>query len=389
MKNNENLSLNEVLKAGSWITRNFPRAVDWFNLIKNKLLGKAAIALAALSIVGCTTIVRLINTLPDIPPTPRPPVVSEPLPTSQPTVAATSIPTPSPSPTPTPLVIPIPTVKPNCIPKPSQELVTLLYKGECPKYMELLDFYGEGEVNAPGDKKLCAVKWGSGDQRTAWRLGYGLGRQGMRLQRFGDNWLQFDPGRGCTDAYGRHSEDCVTVYTHPDPNEKDPEFSWGGYSKPDYCEDIPVPTATPAGPIDPRGASCSCQVICTARFLGWNDREGIPPTTVIGGQASIDITCRQAQFPGDQRGQPVDRSSGPEWCEPSENPVLWDINIPGGVEAKVGGDGYRLDLKNLEAGSYSIRVRPNPNAVYKNGDSIQLCPWEHNDSVKDFVEFSL
>lgn len=161
-------------------------------------------------------------------------------------------PTPAPEPTATPTRTPVvsapptPTAAPSmCAPRPGDAPVSLIQNGGCPRYMEPLDFEGEGNVNAPGNKRLCAVKAGEGNRRTAWRLGYGLGRQGMQLTRFGDAWLQFDPGRGCTDAYGRHFEDCFTPYQHPEGPTA--PYTWGGYEVPTFCDEVP-PAPTP-GPI--------------------------------------------------------------------------------------------------------------------------------------------
>jgi hypothetical protein len=179
----------------------------------------------------------------------RPPVVIEPTPT--PTLqGATATPTPTPAgsePSPTPT--PVPPVA-GCVPKPPASPVTLIYRGGCPRHMEPLAFEGEGNVPPTG---ACAVRAGEGNGRTSWRLGYGLGRQGMKLENFEGVWLQWDSGRGCTDAYGRHFPDCQTLYQHPEP---DAEFSWGGYTRPMFCDQMPTPTVPPTATPTP-GQGCA------------------------------------------------------------------------------------------------------------------------------------
>ena len=169
-------------------------------------------------------------------PAPRPTPDGTPAATPTPSPAPVQTATPGPTPTPAP---PAPTPG-TCVPKPGSEPVTLIYRGACPRYMEPLDFAGEGNVPASG---ACAVKAGEENRRTAWRLGYGLGRQGMLLEQFGAVWLQHDPGRGCTDAYGRHFPDCKTLYEHPE-GETAP-YTWGGYVVPTFCGTEPTPTPTP------------------------------------------------------------------------------------------------------------------------------------------------
>ncbi len=404
----DGVSLDEVIKAGSWLQRNIGRAIGWFNYFKSKFVAKSATVLLLTSFLGGCQLVRIIGNLPDIPVPPgvptRPPVVSvTPTPSPEPRIDPTQTPIPSPTVTPSPLSSatpsPIPSPTPFCIFRPDNEPVTIAYRGNCPKH--LTDLTWNTPV-PPGFDKVCGLNWGRWDiDNTAWRLGKGSGsepqkfplviRKGVYMQ------LEITNGKEkCIDALGRTFTNCDHL-VEVGPEYEDPiheQYAASGYLEPPYCEDqiqaTPTPMATPGPSPTPsnRTNHCTCQVICTARFLGWNDNQGLPPTAVIGGQASIDITCRQAQFPGDQRGQPVDRSNGPEWCEPRENPVLWDISTPG-VREHFGNDGYRLDLQDLQSGNYSIRVRPNPNAVYRNGEPIALCPWGHNDSVKDFVEFGL
>lgn len=162
----------------------------------------------------------------------------------------------------------------------------------------------------------------------------------------------------------------------------------------------PVPSATPTPTLEPTAApsatptptpvssSCTCQVVCTLYWLGWNNRPGLPPNVVVGGNGSGDVTCRQAQHPGDQRGQPMDRSAGPKWCEPARDPVTFDVSVPGGVGWSVENDGYRIDLRNLKEGSYRIEAKPNPHAVYRNGTPVTLCGWGHG-SQRTVLEFIL
>lgn len=340
----------------------------------------------------------------------RPPVVTEPTPSPEPTPAPSATPSPtpetatptlSPAPvqtaTPTPAVTPTASVPPTptpgtCVPKPGTEPVTLIYRGACPRFMEPLDFAGEGNVPASG---ACAVKAGEENRRTAWRLGYGLGRQGMLLEQFGAVWLQHDPGRGCTDAYGRHFPDCKTLYEHPE-GETAP-YTWGGYVVPTFCgtEPTPTPTGGPTPtPLPTTGESCvaadgsGCTLVCTVAFLGWNDRPGLPPGVEVGGEARLDITCRRATQPGDSRGQPVDRF-GPEWCEPNNDPVTWIVSAPGGVGQREFNDGYGLALSNLQPGDYKVSVAPNKGALDRKGQPIQWCSWGHGSSTKTAIEFEV
>lgn len=270
-----------------------------------------------------------------------------------------------------------------------------------PSWQAPIEFEGEWDTKKlPGYRAYGMAK--AGDRSSAvpsylpWRAGYGLARQelviavinGVPVLR--DN----DPlHAGCIDGTGAWwPGDCSAIYSHPEG----PTAPWTylGHPVPSFCGNEPTPGPTPSGPTPtpkPRDESCAayCQVACSVRFLGFNDNPGLPPNVVVGGHASADITCRQAQFPGDQRGQPADRSSGPEWCEPERDPVIWEYDIPAGVEVRVGNDGYRLDLSGLQAGSYSIRVKPREGALDRKGEPIQQCGWGHNSSVKTTLEWSL
>lgn len=280
----------DVVKSIGWFARNLPTVFAWVKYIGEKMkptakssAGPAAVIL--MSIVmggGCGTFFRIVGNLPDIPPPPTatptfappPDVTATPLPPPGPTSPSTPSPSPTPTPVPAPTVTPSPspvpppptstpttpssTPTPVCIPRPGPNPVTLIYKGGCPRYMEVLDFEGEGNNNMPDSQKTCGIRNGEGNGRTAWRLGFGLGRQHMELQRFGDAWLQFDPGRGCTDAYGRHFADCFTLYTNPD--YPDAAYGWGGYSEPaSFCGDAtPTPvTPVPVTPVPTSNPSCA------------------------------------------------------------------------------------------------------------------------------------
>lgn len=197
-----------------------------------------------------------------------------------------------------------------------------------------------------------------------------------------------DGDRPAQEGYGRNITPSRTVIV-PEGVDHDQPWKRASICGPRPCPPPPAPTPATPTPEGPRGSACTCQVICTAMHLGWNDNKGVPEHVVAGGHATVDITCRQAQSPGDQRGQPVDRSNGPLWCEPAKDPVAWSISVPAGVDYEVGGDGYRLDMKNLQAGDYRIKVTPRIGAVYKNGEPVRECGWGHNSSVSDELTFTV
>lgn len=128
--------------------------------------------------------------------------------------------------------------------------------------MEPLDFEGEGAVQSPAGYSLCAIKAGFGDGRTAWKLGMGLGRQGMVLFSMGGAQVQWHTNAGrqyCVDAYGRSFPDCDRIYPS-EPLEFYPYgergvYEVGGYPVPEYCSDIPQPT--PIGPTPTPNPSCA------------------------------------------------------------------------------------------------------------------------------------
>jgi hypothetical protein len=317
---------------------------------------------------------------PSATPTPAPATAT---PTTAPTVVQ-----PTRQPTPAPTAAPA-TPSGGCVDASNapETPVSIAQAGGCRRWQEPVEF--EGEFENPSGLPLCAAR--SGDRRegrrTSWLLGYGMGRQGMQLVNACGGWLQRNPGRtGYTDALGRRFEDNCSLYENPEDGPRSP-WTWGGYSQPELCPTPTVATPPPATPA-PRGGSCTCEVVCTVAFLGWNDRAGLPPNVVPGGRASVDVTCRQAQFEGDQRGQPVDRSSGPEWCEPARDPVEFVVSVPDGVRWGAENDGYRLDLSNLQAGGYRIEAQPNRHAVYRNGEPVKLCGWGHG-SQRTVLEFEV
>lgn len=357
---------------------------------------------------------------------PRPPVVTEPTPASPtpnptptppsvpspglttPTATPTHAPTPTPGPTVTPAPVPpdvTPTPAPcNAPPPPPETPVSLAFPGRCPRGFEPLAFEGESGFEErtstkPAGHVLCAAisqQRGDGFRgSTAHKLGEGIARGGMLLVNVGGKYLQ-KQDLGCTDAYGRYFPDCVNLYQH-DEGPTAP-YTWGGYSLPMECPATPTPTV--AGPTPTRaptpitGESCAtpdgigAQVVCTVAFLGWNDRAGIPPTVVVGGEAVLDITCRRSTSVGDGRGQPVDRF-GPEWCEPERDPVVWSIRTPGGVNVREFNDGYGLALDNLQAGSYRIEVAMRRDAMDRKGHPIVFAPWGHGSSTRTVLEWEI
>lgn len=197
-------------------------------------------------------------------PTPAPSASpAPPSPTATPTPSPTPVNPGTPTPSATPTSAPPPSPTPFCVQRPGPAPVTLAYRGRCPRGMRELDFAGEcSNYPPPGYDRLCAVDVGTGNAATPWRLGFGLGRQGcgddaMKLRNFNGAWLQFNPGRDCTDALGRHfvGADCQMLYANSQDGDRSP-WTWGGYEVPTFCEDRPVPptpapTAGTPGPTAP------------------------------------------------------------------------------------------------------------------------------------------
>lgn len=419
----------DAVKAAGWLERNVPRIFGWIRFWKRGK-AKTALVMIAVTMLGCASWgakewatagaivgagVKIIGGLPDIPeppgeatatptPTPsRPPVITEPTPT--PTIEPTPLPTATSTPEPSPTVPPSrPTGAPvpGCmnLSEPPAHAVPIFTGQPCRRAQGFVPVYAKDgtqgcirqwvcdEVNErckPGDDCFSPLRriQASLDNGSVYRCAPGEGA--------GPEFICDGEDRPGQEAYGRniHADRTVIV---PEGVDHDQPWKRASICGPKPCPATPEPTPTVAGPTPPpgggpRGDRCTCQVACSVRILGWNDNAGLPPYIVPGGQFSADITCRQAQYPGDQRGQPVDRSNGPEWCEPSKNPVEFDISSPTSYE--VGNDGYRVDFHHIEAGAYRISVTPNPRAVYRNGEPITACGWGHNDSVKTVLEFEV
>lgn len=236
------INIVEVAKAGGWLARNIPTIIKWFKFLKAKKKEAKLVVLVALA--SSTLACGLIDwsNLPNIP---LPPVRVTSTPTVQPTVEPTQVPTatasPQPgfTPTPTNTPIPEPTEPPSCLAKPSAEPVSIKQTPRCSRGFEPLAFQD--------DPTLCAVKAGEGNERTSWRLGYGLYNQGMKLVMVGNKLLQFNEGRGYTDALGRYYPDGVNLYQHPEGYEA--PWTWGGYKVPEFCaEATPTPLPIPGVP---------------------------------------------------------------------------------------------------------------------------------------------
>lgn len=198
-------------------------------------------------------------------PTPRPTVTPAPSPTHGP--APTATPTSTTAPTATPTAVP--TAAPPCFeaPPPPSVPVSLAFPGSsCPRGFERI----ESDASVSGSV-LCVVKSqcdrdgsagcrepsGRTVVRPAWKLGYDLNAGHRVLQRFGDAWLAFDGGRGCTDAYGRHfpeSGGCQNLYVHPEGPTA--PWSYNGFALPLLCPD-PIPAPTP----DPPPTTASCEAV--------------------------------------------------------------------------------------------------------------------------------
>lgn len=331
-------------------------------------------------------------------PSPQPTPPSTPTPgVTIPTAAPTSTPTPQPEPTVTP--VPVPPVN-GCIDASNapETPVSLAMPGGCKRWTEAVEWQDHPDFRNPSGLPLCAAI--SQDRtdlgRTSWRLGHGLGplASNFELVNACGAWLQHHKRLDYyTDRLGRRFNGDCSLYQNEEDGPRSP-WTVGGYSSPQACPTPTVPTPAPPTPGPTTGESCTmpdgtgCTVVCTVAFLGHNDRPGMPAGVEVGGSARLDITCRRATQPGDSRGQPVDRF-GPEHCEPSSNPVLWEYSVPGGVDVREFNDGYGLALDNLQAGTYRIEVKPKRDALDRKGQPITWCPWGHGSSTRTVLEFSL
>lgn len=256
----EPLKPEEVVKFGDQMRKLFGWVKKLFGGAK-KTATIIAICILPLVLTACETvraIVRVVNSIPIPEPNPRPTEIPTPFPNPIPTSTPTR--TPNVVYTPTPSPVPTVTPTPFCIPRPSNEPVGLNF---CTKTDIELPF--RDEITHSG--ALCGLNYGVGNANTAWRLGYGLAKQGMRVAIVNGKRLQFNEGRGYTDKLGRYFPDGMNIYVHPE-GESAP-YTWGGYLVPPFCEDqpsIPVPTATP-GPIN---ASCE-PVVNLEHFMAPGD----------------------------------------------------------------------------------------------------------------------
>lgn len=313
---------------------------------------KRAIVLLAIISAGCTAAkigtavgilgagVRIIGGLPSVPP---PPCV-EPnhvwsdeakgcvpvTPTVAPTATSSPgapIPTPTltpppPLPTSTPGAVtpaPPPTLPPpaaGCAIDPGPEPVSIRQVPRCMRGYEPLDFQD--------DPTLCGVKAGSGDSRTAWRLGYGVFRQNLTLAMVHGNLLQYDEGRGYVDATGRYFPDGIHLYEHPEGPTA--PYSHGGYVVPAYCS-AATPAPTPgATPLPGTSDECARAISMNAHFLvGGGGCHAASPTGDGRVKCVLDSTLRPICDPEHQ-----DNWNDPNLCgRCSHDP---DYNSPAGAQ---------------------------------------------------------
>ena len=344
-------------------------------------------------------------------PTPRPSAAPTATPTQgTPTSTPTAVNTATPTPTPTASVPPTPTPAGHCMlggppwtrPAPPSVPVPVLgtFGERCPAGFRRVGPDRSGQLG-------CVIDWAcaAGTNGRSPAEGAAISLRHDHLVIDSDGYIRdVDNGVPCAmDAWGRKvcaGEIREALW------EGRPEKWWAQHAACDPVACAPEPTPAPtAGPPPPStGESCvapdgsGCSLVCTVAFLGWNDREGIPPTVVVGGAARLDVTCRRATSHGDSRGQPVDRF-GPEHCEPDGDPVAWRVETPRGSWTsaerdrpswlRVFNDGYGLDLDDLQPGGYRIEVTMNRAARDRKGQPLTFCGWGHGSSTRTVLEFGL
>lgn len=341
----EPLKPEEVVKFGDQVRKIW----GWLKKFLKRSPAIIAVAILSYGIFGCDFVrggIRIINSIP-IPeptePTPFPTVIPTP----------TSVATGTPVYTPTPIPTIIPTVKPtatlaSCATKPSSEPVSLTV---CGPGRELIGVAYNG-------KELCSVIAGEGNNRTSFRLNYGITKQGMQVVEVNGKVLQWNPDRGFTDGDGRYFPDGVNIYTHPEGDTA--PYTWGGYVVPVYCSDAvtPVPTATPkpnTGPVkppililfkvqgynSPKKYNCHnpedgpqfytgkvCEKDSTMIFCDPDDQSKCGPCDTDH-QDNWNTYCHKRDW-DDPRGPMVNVTGARDWWKSDENPFQTKVHFEPG-----------------------------------------------------------
>lgn len=420
----------DAVKAAGWLSRNVPTLVSWFRWFRKG--GKAGAVLLALAVSGCTTAqvagivagvgigAKIIGALPDLPKPPSDPVLCgglpmpkddvgsglcaeyppgapgcfaceadrwvwrskypRPRPTVLPTAAPTAEPTPTPSATPTERPTAAPTATPTVPPTPTR----------CSAATAPPSHYVRPRA-APcrrGYVEEVGLCWAEPDTSSPCRPC----AEHAYLDIRGGHARIDDEGRYVEDANGEPRLWDAYCRKWREDGSLIGDWGYSGNCAPRTCAvEMPTPVPT-AGPIPTPGAPspCPCIVVDTVAFLGWNDRAGIPPTVVAGGEAVIDLTRRGARSPGDRRGAACDKAPWGCTCEAEGDPVDWHIEGPAGGVHRIN-DGYGVRLSDLGVGSYRITTSPRP-VLNQRGEPVVMCPWPHGGEgagVRDTLTFEV
>lgn len=264
VENGQKVSVQEVVKAGSWFVRNVPTLLNWFRALRGKL---GLVLIPLLLLQGCAGIIKVIAQLPDLPlppqVTPRPtvtPVAT--LEPSVPTVTATPTTKPTFTLTPTNTPLPLPTVTPSprgpgqaCMlagppwlkPAPPAEPVKV-EQAQCPKGFRTIDYT---EPNSSRFRRACVVDWvcaqGTNGRSLAENAAISIPGS-IRLDS--DGFVRdMDNNAPCGgDAWGRKV--CNGLLAPPPQWEGKEEKWWAAAAAcdPPRCSEIPEVTPEPQRP---------------------------------------------------------------------------------------------------------------------------------------------